>query len=126
MSAHQNVIDAARDGLVYLPIGGAGEIGMNMYAYGCQGKWIVVECGITFGNETTPGIDVITADPAFLQDLGDDLLAMVRIKGCEGLRLDVDGFDENPVKIKDNRVQAMQIHKTVVVDYVISGKFPRD
>ena len=77
MSSHQTVIDAARDGLVYLPIGGAGEIGMNMYAYGCQGKWIVVECGITFGNETTPGIDVITADPAFLQDLGDDLLAMV-------------------------------------------------
>ncbi|TDI64522.1 MAG: ribonuclease J [Alphaproteobacteria bacterium] len=77
MSTHQTVIDAARDGLVYLPIGGAGEIGMNMYAYGCQGKWIVVECGVTFGDETTPGIDVITADPAFLEDLGDDLLAMV-------------------------------------------------
>ncbi|MCZ6812796.1 MAG: ribonuclease J [Alphaproteobacteria bacterium] len=77
MSAHQAVMDAARDGLVYLPIGGAGEIGMNMYAYGCQGKWIVVECGITFGNETTPGIDVITPDPAFLEELGDDLLAMV-------------------------------------------------
>ncbi|MCZ6448542.1 MAG: ribonuclease J [Alphaproteobacteria bacterium] len=77
MSARQAVMDAARDGLVYLPIGGAGEIGMNMYAYGCQGKWIVVECGITFGNETTPGIDVITPDPAFLEELGDDLLAMV-------------------------------------------------
>ncbi len=77
MSASGTVIDAARDGLVYLPIGGAGEIGMNMYAYGCQGKWIVVECGITFGNETTPGIDVITANPAFLEELGDDLLAIV-------------------------------------------------
>ncbi|HSR56325.1 MAG TPA: ribonuclease J [Alphaproteobacteria bacterium] len=73
----QSVIAAARDGLVYVPIGGAGEIGMNMYAYGCQGKWIVVECGITFGNETTPGIDVMTPDPAFLEELGDDLLAIV-------------------------------------------------
>jgi ribonuclease J len=78
MSAGQTVIDAARDGLVYVPIGGAGEIGMNMYAYGCQGKWIVVECGITFGNnENTPGVDVMTADPAFLEELGDDLLAIV-------------------------------------------------
>jgi len=77
MSAGQTVIKAARDGLVYVPIGGAGEIGMNMYAYGCQGKWIVVECGITFGNENTPGIDVMTADPAFLEELSDDLLAIV-------------------------------------------------
>ena len=77
MSAHRAVIEAARDGLVYVPIGGAGEIGMNMYAYGCNGKWIVVECGVTFGNETTPGIDVMTADPAFLEELGDDLMAMI-------------------------------------------------
>jgi len=77
MTGATAVIEAARDGLVYVPIGGAGEIGMNMYAYGCQGKWIVIECGITFGNETTPGIDVMTADPAFLEELGDDLLAMI-------------------------------------------------
>ncbi len=77
MSDARTVIEAARDGLVYVPIGGAGEIGMNMYAYGCRGKWIVVECGITFGNETTPGIDIMAADPAFLEELGDDLLAIV-------------------------------------------------
>ncbi len=77
MSPGAAVIEAAREGLVYVPIGGAGEIGMNMYAYGCRGKWIVVECGITFGNETTPGIDVMTPDPAFLEELGDDLLALV-------------------------------------------------
>ena len=77
MNGSAAVIDAAREGLVYVPVGGAGEIGMNMYAYGCQGKWIVIECGITFGNETTPGIDVMTADPAFLEELGDDLLAIV-------------------------------------------------
>ena len=77
MSESARVIDAAREGLVYVPLGGAGEIGMNMYAYGCDGKWIVVECGVTFGNETTPGIDVMTADPGFLEELGDDLLAII-------------------------------------------------
>lgn len=71
------VIAAARKGLVYLPLGGAGEIGMNLYLYGCKGKWIAVECGVTFGDETTPGIDVMMADPAFLQTIGDDLLAIV-------------------------------------------------
>ena len=63
--------------LIYLPLGGAGEIGMNFYLYGCQGKWIAVECGITFGNETTPGIDVMMADPAFLETVKDDLLGIV-------------------------------------------------
>lgn len=83
MNAHspdtdpQAVIEAAREGLVYLPLGGAGEIGMNFYLYGCKGKWIAVECGVTFGNETTPGIDVMTADPAFLESVGKDLLAIV-------------------------------------------------
>ncbi|MGY9005470.1 MAG: MBL fold metallo-hydrolase, partial [Alphaproteobacteria bacterium] len=77
MSSENLVIEAARDGLVYLPIGGAGEIGMNFYLYGCQGKWIAVECGITFGNETTPGIDVMMADPAFLETVKDDLLGIV-------------------------------------------------
>ena len=77
MSESARVFEAAREGLVYVPLGGAGEIGMNMYAYGCDGKWIVVECGVTFGNETTPGIDVMTADPSFLEELGDDLLAII-------------------------------------------------
>ncbi|MBT6800617.1 MAG: ribonuclease J, partial [Rhodospirillales bacterium] len=77
MNSENLVIEAARDGLVYLPIGGAGEIGMNFYLYGCQGKWIAVECGITFGNETTPGIDVMMADPAFLETVKDDLLGIV-------------------------------------------------
>jgi ribonuclease J len=71
------VIAAARKGLVYLPLGGAGEIGMNLYLYGCKGKWIAVECGVTFGDETTPGIDVMMADPRFLDAVGGDLMAIV-------------------------------------------------
>ncbi|HEX9807993.1 MAG TPA: ribonuclease J [Alphaproteobacteria bacterium] len=76
-AAHDPVLAAAKAGLVYLPLGGAGEIGMNLYLYGCEGKWIAVECGVTFGDETTPGVDVMMADPAFLETVRDDLLGIV-------------------------------------------------
>lgn len=71
------ILTAARDGLVYLPLGGAGEIGMNFYLYGCRGKWIAVECGITFADETMPGLDVIMANPRFIVDNVKDLLGIV-------------------------------------------------
>jgi ribonuclease J len=76
-------IDAARNGLVYLPLGGAGEIGMNFYLYGCDGKWIAVEMGMTFADQSLPGIDLIVPDPAFAESLGDDLLAIVITHGHE-------------------------------------------
>lgn len=77
------VIDAARNGLVYLPLGGAGEIGMNLYLYGCEGKWIAVEMGVTFADQSLPGIDLIVPDPSFAESLGDDLLAIVITHGHE-------------------------------------------
>jgi ribonuclease J len=77
MAALDSVRAAAADGLVYLPLGGAGEIGMNFYLYGCQGKWIGVECGVTLGDDSTPGLDVMAADPSFAESLGGDLIAVV-------------------------------------------------
>jgi ribonuclease J len=77
------VIDAARNGLVYLPLGGAGEIGMNFYLYGCEGKWIAVEMGVTFADQTLPGIDLLVPDPSFAESLGEDLLAIVITHGHE-------------------------------------------
>lgn len=74
---HDAVLEAARRGLVYLPLGGAGEIGMNFYLYGCDGAWLAVECGVTFGDGTIPGIDVLMADPAFLETLGPSLIGLV-------------------------------------------------
>ncbi|MBB4265034.1 ribonuclease J [Roseospira visakhapatnamensis] len=55
------------DGVVFVPLGGTGEIGMNLNLYGCQGRWLMVDLGITFGNETTPGIDVLMPDPSFIE-----------------------------------------------------------
>ncbi|HVV65596.1 MAG TPA: ribonuclease J [Rhizomicrobium sp.] len=70
------------DELVLLPLGGAGEIGMNFNAYGFgppdERKWIVVDCGVLFGRETsTPGVDVIMPDIRYLSERRDDVLAMV-------------------------------------------------
>jgi ribonuclease J len=70
-----------RDELVFLPLGGAGEIGMNLNLYGFgppeQRKWIAVDLGITFGDETTPGIDVIMPDIRFIEERRRDLLGIV-------------------------------------------------
>jgi len=65
------------DQLWFLPLGGAGEIGMNLNLYGHAGKWLMVDLGITFGDETTPGIDVIMPDPTFITDRVQDLVGIV-------------------------------------------------
>jgi ribonuclease J len=68
--------------LVLLPLGGAGEIGMNFNAYGCGApddrSWIVVDCGVMFGREgATPGVDLIMPDIRYLAEQRDNVLAMV-------------------------------------------------
>jgi ribonuclease J len=68
--------------LVLLPLGGAGEIGMNFNAYGFgptdDRKWIVVDCGVLFGRETTtPGVDVMMPDIRYLAERKDDVIAIV-------------------------------------------------
>ncbi|MFN7178664.1 ribonuclease J [Hyphomonas sp.] len=58
------------DELVFLPLGGCGEIGMNLNAYGYgpahARRWIIVDIGVTFGGLDTPGVELICADPAYL------------------------------------------------------------
>lgn len=65
------------DALWLLPLGGSGEIGMNLNLYGTAGKWLMVDCGITFGDDLTPGIDIITPDITFIQERAEDLLGIV-------------------------------------------------
>lgn len=69
------------DELVFLPLGGSNEIGMNfnLYGYGPPHarKWIVVDLGITFGDTTTPGVEIILPDPSFIEDYAKDILGIV-------------------------------------------------
>jgi ribonuclease J len=66
-----------RKDLVFLPLGGAGEIGMNLNLYGHDGKWLMVDLGITFGDDSTPGVEVIMPDPSFIVERKKDLAGLV-------------------------------------------------
>lgn len=72
---------AHSDELVFLPLGGAGEIGMNLNLYGFgpanNRRWIMVDLGVTFGDERTPGVDLIMPDPSFIEERSDKLLGLV-------------------------------------------------
>ncbi|MDC7681770.1 ribonuclease J [Asticcacaulis sp. BYS171W] len=65
--------------LVFLPLGGSNEIGMNLNCYGFgpehDRQWILVDVGVTFGDLTTPGIEVIVPDPKFLE--GENILGII-------------------------------------------------
>ncbi|HEY3951124.1 ribonuclease J [Phenylobacterium sp.] len=69
------------DELVFLPLGGSNEIGMNfnLYGYGPahDRRWIVVDLGITFGDQTTPGVEIILPDPEFIEQYADRILGIV-------------------------------------------------
>ncbi|GAK32913.1 ribonuclease J 1 [alpha proteobacterium Q-1] len=71
------------DDLVFCPLGGSGEIGMNMNLFGCNGQWLMVDCGMTFGDDRLPGIDLVFPDPGFIEDRRDDLVALVLTHGHE-------------------------------------------
>ncbi len=70
-----------KDELLFCPLGGSGEIGMNMnlFAYGKPDnqKWIIVDVGVTFADDTIPGVDIIYPDPGFIIDKKDDLLGII-------------------------------------------------
>ena len=70
-----------KEELIFCPLGGSGEIGgnMNLYAYGSEEnqKWIIVDMGVSFADESIPGIDLIFPDPGFIIDKKQDLLGIV-------------------------------------------------
>ncbi len=64
--------------LVFCALGGSGEIGMNVNLYGCDGKWLMVDLGMTFsGSGDYPGIDLVFADLDFIEERREDLLGVV-------------------------------------------------
>lgn len=70
-----------KDELVFLPLGGSGEIGMNLNLFGFgpkhDRKWIIVDIGVTFGDNTTPGVDIIMPDIEYIEEHVDNLLGIV-------------------------------------------------
>ena len=70
--------------LVFLPLGGVGEIGMNLalYGYGPAAKreWIMVDCGVTFPGPDLPGVDLVLADVSFIAARKNKLKAMTVLR----------------------------------------------
>jgi ribonuclease J len=77
MNSSPDLYRPGPDDLWFLPLGGSGEIGMNLNLYGHAGKWLMVDLGISFGDETMPGVDVIMPDPAFIAERREDLVGLV-------------------------------------------------
>ena len=70
-----------KEQLLFCPLGGSGEIGMNLnlYAYGKpeNQKWLIVDVGVTFADDSVPGIDLIYPDPGFIVEKKDDVLGII-------------------------------------------------
>lgn len=63
--------------LLFVPLGGAGEIGMNLNLYSYGGKWLMVDLGVTFADDYLPGVDLVLPKTTFIEDRRDDLLGIV-------------------------------------------------
>ena len=68
--------DPAGD-LAFIPLGGTGEIGMNLNVYRCDGKLLAIDCGIGFGGPENPEIEVMVPDPVWLAERRDRLVGLV-------------------------------------------------
>ena len=66
-----------KDELLFVPLGGSNEIGMNLNLYTIGGKWLMVDCGIGFATEYLPGIEVVVPDISFIAQIKKDLLGLV-------------------------------------------------
>jgi len=69
--------------LLFVALGGSGEIGMNVNLYGTGGKWLMVDCGVTFADPAYPGIDVMLPDVQFIEERAEQLLGIVITHGHE-------------------------------------------
>ena len=69
--------------LLFLALGGSNEIGMNVNLYGCDGKWLMVDLGMTFSGDQYPGVDLVFADLEFIEERLDDLSGIVLTHGHE-------------------------------------------
>ncbi|QKS00699.1 ribonuclease J [Sphingomonas sp. CL5.1] len=69
--------------LLFCALGGSGEIGMNVNLYGTQGKWLMVDMGVTFADHSYPGIDLVLPDLSFIEERREQLVGIVLTHGHE-------------------------------------------
>lgn len=72
-----------RNELLFCALGGSGEIGMNVNLYGAQGKWLMIDMGVTFADHSYPGIDLVLPDLSFIEERREELVGIVLTHGHE-------------------------------------------
>lgn len=77
MSSFDRTGRPGQDEVLFLALGGAGEIGMNLNLYGHAGAWLMVDLGVSFGEDYIPGIDAVMPDPRFIEERRDSLAGLV-------------------------------------------------
>src|SRR5213080_897186 len=70
-------MDLDTEDLSFLPLGGTGEIGMNVNLYRCDGNWLAIDWGLRLGGVARPDVDVMMPDTSFIAGRRDQLLGLV-------------------------------------------------
>ena len=83
MLKNSNNIKIYEKGLYFLSLGGIGEIGANCYLYCCDGKWIMIDLGLSFADEQFPGVDLLVPKINFLEEINNNLEAIIISHGHE-------------------------------------------
>ncbi len=122
------------DELAFLALGGVGEIGMNLSLYGYAGRWLMVDCGISFADDTLPGVDVIMPDPGFIADRAGALAGLVVTHAHEDhigaipylwprLRCPVYATPFTAAVLRQKLIEANLEHEVPVTEVPMSGRF---
>lgn len=117
---------------VFVPLGGVGEIGVNVYLYHYAGKWLMVDLGIGFADEDFPGIDVTVADIEFIAKRKKDLVGIVITHAHEDHLGAVQYLWENlkcPVythrftaEFLRSKLIDCELHNTVPINEIVENK----
>jgi ribonuclease J len=120
--------------LAFLALGGVGEIGMNLSLYGHAGRWLMIDCGISFADDTLPGIDVVMPDPAFIAERTDTLDGLVVTHAHEDhigaipylwqrLRCPVYATPFTAAVLRQKLIEADLEHEVPITEVPMSGSF---
>jgi ribonuclease J len=122
------------DELAFLALGGVGEIGMNMTLYGYAGRWIMIDCGITFADDTMPGVEILMPDPTFIAERRDTLIGLVVTHAHEDhigaipylwprLKCPVYATPFTAAVLRAKLVEAKLEREVPIIEVPIAGKF---
>ncbi|HUZ75097.1 MAG TPA: ribonuclease J [Stellaceae bacterium] len=122
------------DELAFVALGGVGEIGMNLSLYGYAGRWLMIDCGITFADDTMPGVEILMADPAFIAERRDTLIGLVATHAHEDhigaipylwprLGCPVYATPFTAAMLRRKLIEAGLEHEVPLIEVPMSGRF---